>query len=131
MEVNFLAKEEKMPSLAARATAIVNQYHIPHSYTHSDVADIQRLYGSDLRSMQNYKGRIIFIFKENSHNNDFNEDGFICGLTNPNRELVPEGVKQQLIASIFLKDKNRNFIYMGDVNNIARYDEKRNIMLWG
>jgi hypothetical protein len=122
-----------MASLAPKAMAIVNQYHIPHSYTKSDVAEIKRFYFSDPRSMQNYKGRIIFIFNaDGTLNNDFNEDGFICGLTNPDRELVPEGVKQQLIASIFLKVKDSgDFIYMGDVNNIARYDEKRNIMLWG
>jgi hypothetical protein len=78
-------------------------------------------------------GRICFFFVEgNKYKNKTSEDGFIFGLTNPACERVPRKVKMPLIASIFFKEKGKkSFTYLGDVNNIARYDNNRNILLWG
>jgi hypothetical protein len=83
--------------------------------------------------MQFYMGRICFFFFENNkYKNDTNKNGFIFELTNPDCERVPGKVKIPLIASIFFKEKGKKeFTYLGDVNNIARYNNECNIMLWG
>jgi len=107
------------------------QYHGPYSFKKDDAMKIYNSLKSKRRSMQFYKGRICFFFdKDSKYDNDVKEDGFVFGVTNEDCELVPEDVKQQLIASVFLWEGD-DLIYYGDVNNIARYDDKRNIMLWG
>jgi len=107
------------------------QYHGPYSFKQENAMKIYNSLKSKQKSLQFYKGRICFFFKNDSgYNNEVKEDGFVFGVTNENCELVPEDVKQQLIASVFLWE-GENLIYYGDVNNIARYDEKRNILLWG
>jgi len=107
-------------------------YQGPHSFKKEDAMKIYNIIKNKQESMQFYMGRICFFFVEgNKYKNETSEDGFICGVTN-DYELVPEDVKHQLIASIFYKEKgNKEYTYLGDVNNIARYDNERNIMLWG
>lgn len=107
--------------------------HGPYSLKQTQVKKIYNSLRGKQRSIQFYMGRICFFFVENNkYNNDTNKDGFIFGLTNPACERVPRNVKLPLIASIFFREKgNKEYTYLGDVNNIARFDNERNIMLWG
>ena len=77
-------------------------------------------------------GRLCFFLTLDSNNgNELQKDGFVYWVRTK-AELVPEGVKQTTLASVFAREKPRGpYTYYGDANTIVRYDKNRNKLIWG
>jgi hypothetical protein len=114
--------EPKIPSPLPKA---------PRSFRQGDIKKIYESFKMKRTSTHLYQGRLCFFFNMSKHGNKITDEGFICGI-GANYQLVPKNVKQPLIASIFAREKaGQQFIYIGDINNIIRFNNSHNKMLWG